>query len=120
MTDTTATATTKISLEIGGMTCASCAARIAKRLNKLDGVQASVNYATERATLTTPDGISTEDVIAEIEAIGYTARIPGSASPPAAGDDGYDHGPDDSEREVRALRHRVIGTEDVPIVVEDR
>ncbi len=51
-------ATNQIQLAIGGMTCASCAARIEKRLNRLDGVSASVNYATETATVAYPDPLT--------------------------------------------------------------
>ncbi|MBN9327257.1 MAG: heavy-metal-associated domain-containing protein, partial [Cellulomonas sp.] len=57
------------------MTCTSCAARIEKRLNRLDGVQASVNFATERATVELPDGTSVEQAIAAVEETGYAARI---------------------------------------------
>ena len=62
-------------LEIGGMTCASCANRIEKKLNKLDGVQASVNYATEKAKVTVPDGYDPALLIAEVEKTGYTAEL---------------------------------------------
>ena len=79
MTVTTNPVTTTVTLDIGGMTCASCAARITKRLNKLDGVDASVNYATEQATITAPDGVDVADLIAAVEAIGYTAAVPGPA-----------------------------------------
>jgi Cu+-exporting ATPase len=65
-----------VDLVIGGMTCASCAARIEKRLNKLDGVTASVNYSTERARVTVPDGVSVDDLVAQVEGAGYTARLP--------------------------------------------
>jgi P-type Cu+ transporter len=68
--------TATVELEIGGMTCASCAARIEKRLNRLDGVTATVNYATEHATVQIPDGTAPADVIAAVEAAGYTAAIP--------------------------------------------
>ena len=64
-----------VDLDIGGMTCASCAARIEKRLNKLDGVVASVNYATERAKVTVPAGVSVDDLVAQVESAGYTARV---------------------------------------------
>ena len=66
-----------VELEIEGMTCASCAARIEKRLNKLDGVEATVNYATERARVTAPEGVSSDDLVAQVEAAGYKARVPG-------------------------------------------
>ena len=69
--------TTNVRLQIGGMTCASCAARIGKRLNKIDGVEASVNYATEQADITIADDAPPiDDLIASIEAIGYTATLP--------------------------------------------
>jgi len=71
---------TRIDLQIGGMTCASCAARIEKRLNRLDGVTATVNYATEHATVEIPEGTAPADVIAAVEAAGYTAAVP-QASP---------------------------------------
>ena len=67
---------TKVELDIGGMTCASCAARIEKRLNRLDGVSATVNYATEHATVQIPEGTEPAEVIAAVEAAGYTAALP--------------------------------------------
>jgi Cu+-exporting ATPase len=71
-------AATKVELDIGGMTCASCAARIEKRLNRLEGVQATVNYATEHATVQLPENLAPADVIAAVEAAGYTATLPRS------------------------------------------
>jgi Cu+-exporting ATPase len=73
-----------VELEIGGMTCASCAARIEKRLNRLDGVVASVNYATETARVTYPPGLTPSDLIATVEQTGYTARVPRPPSTVAA------------------------------------
>ena len=81
MTDTTTRPGTTVALDIGGMTCASCAARITKRLNKLDGVDATVNYATEQATVTVPDGVTVDEIVAQVEAIGYTATVPAAAQP---------------------------------------
>jgi Cu+-exporting ATPase len=69
-------ATRQIELDIGGMTCASCAARIEKKLNRLDGVEATVNYATEKATVTFPASLSPQDLIATVEHTGYTAALP--------------------------------------------
>ena len=66
----------RIELEIGGMTCASCASRIEKRLNRLDGVEASVNYATEKAFVTAPAGLDPHALIQEVEKTGYTAALP--------------------------------------------
>ncbi|HZM65721.1 MAG TPA: heavy metal-associated domain-containing protein, partial [Nakamurella sp.] len=63
-----------IDLQIGGMTCASCAARIEKKLNRMPGVEASVNYATEKAHIVLPEGTDAAAAIATVEATGYTAR----------------------------------------------
>ncbi|MEU9884253.1 heavy metal translocating P-type ATPase [Sphaerisporangium sp. NPDC051011] len=62
-------------LGIGGMTCASCASRIERRLRKLDGVYAVVNYATEKASVTHPADIDPEALVAEVERAGYTAHV---------------------------------------------
>lgn len=67
--------TQQIELAVGGMTCASCAARIEKRLNRLPGVEATVNYATEKAAVSLPDGMAASDAIAVVEATGYTAEL---------------------------------------------
>lgn len=65
-----------LTLDVGGMTCASCAARIEKRLNRIEGVQASVNFATEQARVDFPDSVSPEELVAAVEATGYTAALP--------------------------------------------
>ncbi|WP_018654293.1 heavy metal translocating P-type ATPase [Actinomadura flavalba] len=91
--------TGRIELAIGGMTCASCAARVEKKLNKIDGVTASVNYATEKARVEYPEGVAVEELIATVEKAGYTAEPP---APPAAADTGEE--PD----ELRPLRQRLI------------
>jgi Cu+-exporting ATPase len=65
-----------IDLSIGGMTCASCAMRVEKRLNKLEGVTATVNYATERARVESTVPVAPETLIAEVEKAGYTAALP--------------------------------------------
>ena len=70
------TADSAVELQIGGMTCASCAMRIEKKLNKLDGVAATVNYATEKAKVTIPAGYDPALLIAEVEKTGYTAELP--------------------------------------------
>ncbi|MFJ2027845.1 heavy metal translocating P-type ATPase, partial [Streptomyces sp. NPDC087897] len=61
-------------LIIGGMTCASCAARVEKKLNRMDGVTATVNYATEKARVTFAEGLKIGDLVATVEKTGYTAR----------------------------------------------
>ena len=75
-----------VSLSIGGMTCASCVARVEKKLNKLDGVSASVNLATESARVTAPSTVSVDDLLATVARAGYTGALLGAASPdePAA------------------------------------
>jgi len=74
-----------VELTVGGMTCSSCAARIEKKLNRLDGVSASVNYATEKATVRfDPAVIGPSELVSTVEATGYTARLPqppGAAAP---------------------------------------
>jgi P-type Cu+ transporter len=70
----------EIELSIGGMTCASCANRIERKLGKLAGVTVAVNYATEKAKVTYPDGVNLADLVKTVEAAGYTAALP---APPA-------------------------------------
>ncbi|MFF4382937.1 heavy metal translocating P-type ATPase [Kitasatospora sp. NPDC001547] len=71
----------RVELSIGGMTCASCAARIEKKLNRMDGVEATVNFATEKARVDFGPGTTVEDLVATVERTGYTAELP---PPPAA------------------------------------
>ncbi|SDT80987.1 Cu+-exporting ATPase [Streptomyces sp. TLI_053] len=83
---TQAPASTEVELRIGGMTCASCAARIEKKLNRMDGVEATVNYATEKARVVFGPDVSVADLVATVEATGYTAAPPRTdAAAPAAG-----------------------------------
>ena len=96
-----------IELEIGGMTCASCAMRIEKKLNKLDGVTATVNYATEKAQVQAPDGVDTEILIAEVAKAGYTAALPRNRDDIATGDASEEDQPD---TELIALRQRLVGS----------
>ncbi|MEV6596869.1 heavy metal translocating P-type ATPase [Actinoplanes sp. NPDC051346] len=78
--------TRQIELEIGGMTCAACANRIEKKLNRLEGVTATVNYATEKARATVPVGLTAADLIAVVEKTGYTAAEPRAEETPEAPD----------------------------------
>jgi Cu+-exporting ATPase len=109
-------ADTRVELAISGMTCASCAARIEKKLNRLDGVTASVNFATETATVTyDPAATDPDRLIATVEATGYTAALPRPPAPAAP----------DAERadpaavESAALRQRLLisAALSVPVVV---
>ncbi len=68
--------TADVELAITGMTCASCANRIERKLNKIDGVTATVNYATEKAKVTYPESVSTDDLLQTIEQTGYAATLP--------------------------------------------
>jgi len=96
-----------VELSIGGMTCASCAARIEKKLNKLDGVTATVNFATEKAAVSFPGTVTSDDLIAVVERTGYTAALPAEseAGTEAAGASGP---PEDSDGETAALRKRLL------------
>ncbi len=67
-----------VELVVGGMSCASCAARIEKRLNRLDGVRASVNYATERAYVTSTGGRDPAELISAVKAAGLHGRAAGA------------------------------------------
>ncbi|MBK3580338.1 cadmium-translocating P-type ATPase [Streptomyces sp. MBT65] len=111
MTSTTATGTTtgtpiapapeaaEVELLIGGMTCASCAARVEKKLNRMDGVSATVNYATEKAKVSYPAGIQVADLIATVEKTGYTAEEPAPPEPETP--------PRDDDPELASLRERL-------------
>jgi Cu+-exporting ATPase len=102
-------ATDQVELVIGGMTCASCAARIEKKLNRMDGVEASVNYATEKALVR--GSAATSDLIATVEKLGYTAAVP---APPVVDDPEDPH-----DAETRSLRDRMLVSLllTVPVVV---
>ncbi|UXA07294.1 heavy metal translocating P-type ATPase [Mycobacterium sp. SMC-2] len=88
-----------IELTIAGMTCASCAARIEKKLNRLDGVAATVNYATEKAALTVPPGYDPQLLIAAVEQAGYSATLPQREAPAREKTD---------DAELTALRTRLV------------
>lgn len=93
-----------VELSIGGMTCASCANRIERKLNKLDGVTATVNYATEKAKVTFDQGIDPQDLIAEVEKTGYTAALP--AKPESGAE--RDESQNEPQDEFQSLRQRLI------------
>ncbi|MGP3917305.1 heavy metal translocating P-type ATPase [Nonomuraea sp. 10N515B] len=92
--------TNAVELSIGGMTCASCANRIERKLNKMDGVTATVNYATEKAKVTFPESVDAQQLIAEVEKAGYTAALP---APPKA-----ESAEQEPEDELQPLRNRLI------------
>src|SRR5215211_6589751 len=92
-----------VQLTIGGMTCASCAARIERRLNKLDGVTATVNYATEKADVRYPSTVSPDDLVAAVKKVGYSAALP---APPVRDED--ESGERADEDSTRSLRQRLL------------
>ncbi|GAA4697258.1 heavy metal translocating P-type ATPase [Pseudonocardia yuanmonensis] len=95
---------TEVELAISGMTCASCANRIERKLNKLDGVSATVNYATEKAKVSAPGGIHTDELVATVEAAGYHARLPEPPTVRPGTPPGPDERRDDAEPEPHELR----------------
>ncbi|MDQ1010684.1 Cu+-exporting ATPase [Streptomyces sp. V4I23] len=104
--------TVQVELTIGGMTCASCAARVEKKLNRMDGVSATVNYATEKAHVSYPPDMPVADLIATVVKTGYTAAEPPPPAPepqdatPSAGTgEGNEAGTD---TEQRALWQRLV------------
>ncbi|MDX2679601.1 heavy metal translocating P-type ATPase [Streptomyces sp. NY05-11A] len=98
-----AASTSEVELLIGGMTCASCAARVEKKLNRMDGVTATVNYATEKAKVSYPAGIQVAELIATVVKTGYTAEEP---APVRAPEPDPKDAPQDPE--LAALRHRLL------------
>ncbi|MEU9954739.1 heavy metal translocating P-type ATPase [Streptomyces sp. NPDC050982] len=101
---TTTTTGAEVELAIGGMTCASCAARIEKKLNRMDGVTATVNYATEKAKVAFEGDVSVQDLIATVEKTGYTAHEPAPVRGEPEGDDETAGAHD----ELRPLRERLV------------
>jgi P-type Cu+ transporter len=98
--------TSDVELLIGGMTCASCAARIEKKLNRLDGVTATVNYATEKAKVTYPAGVQVADLIATVVKTGYTAEEPPPPEPPRQEEE-TTAAEQEADPELAALRQRL-------------
>jgi P-type Cu+ transporter len=103
---------TDIELSIGGMTCASCAHRIERKLNMVDGITATVNYATEKARISAPGGVDPATLVAQVEEAGYTAELPRLAvAGPAEATDELD--------QTHLLRNRLITSTvlSVPVIV---
>ncbi|ABW15875.1 heavy metal translocating P-type ATPase [Parafrankia sp. EAN1pec] len=128
----------ELDLMIGGMTCASCAARVEKRLNGLDGVTATVNYATEKARVTFPADLPAARLVEQVKAAGYTAALPppptpvqppdgandrrgpvASAASDAASETSSVGGRDAADERTRALRDRLLVSAalSVPVIV---
>ncbi|WP_028474738.1 heavy metal translocating P-type ATPase [Nocardioides alkalitolerans] len=114
--------TAEVELALTGMTCASCANRIERKLNKLDGVVATVNYATEKARVTYPATLAPASLVETVEQAGYGAALPAPPPAPGAegpGDDAAGSGGDDVDPEVTALRQRLLVSAllSLPVVV---
>jgi Cu+-exporting ATPase len=101
-----------VELAIGGMTCASCAARVEKKLNKLAGVTATVNFATEKASVRFPSAVSPEELISVVEQAGYTAALP---APPQAEEAGPAPEPDEAAGPRQRLLISLVLA--IPVVV---
>ncbi len=103
MTPATHTGPEQVELPITGMTCASCAARVEKRLNRIEGVEATVNYATETATVAfDPAHATPEGLVEAVEAAGYGARLPAAGA--------GDSAPDGDADPTAPLRRRLVGS----------
>ncbi|MEV5237827.1 heavy metal-associated domain-containing protein, partial [Streptomyces cinnamoneus] len=87
----------EVELSIGGMTCASCAARIEKKLNRMDGVLATVNFATEKAKVAYGPGVEVADLVATVEKTGYTAQEPAAPAAPVETAEAVDEAADGGE-----------------------
>lgn len=98
--------TEDVVLEIQGMTCASCATRIERKLNKIEGVEASVNYATEKARVHTASGIPVAQLLKTVEDAGYTATLPTPPEPVASSSSSAALSP--ADRETAALKQRLV------------
>ncbi|WP_308161588.1 heavy metal translocating P-type ATPase [Mycolicibacterium goodii] len=107
------TATGHVELQIAGMTCASCAARIERKLNKLDGVTASVNYATEKASVEVAGEISPQQLIEVVETAGYSAHLP---QPPQSGTVEGQQDPEDAAADALRTRLLVSAVLTVPVI----
>ena len=108
-TGTSSAPTRDLELVIGGMTCASCATRVEKKLNKLDGVSATVNYATEKARISFPDTVAPELLVQTVEQTGYTATLPAPKGATPKGAKATRDGDETAEdRSLRTLRERFL------------
>ncbi len=110
--ETRAPETGEVRLELEGMTCASCAARIERKLNKLDGVEATVNFATEQATVRCDSAVSLAELVGAVESVGYGAHVAQSA--PEAGEGQHQR---DESRAALTRRLIVAAVLTVPVAL---
>ena len=97
-------ATNEVRLDLEGMTCASCVARIERKLNKLDGVEATVNFATEQATVRCDPAVTVDDPVSAVEAAGYHAHPAAPAHDVHAETAGHHH----RDEPAAVLRRRLV------------
>ncbi len=111
------TSASTVELDIGGMTCSSCSARIEKKLNRMPGVEATVNFATEKAKVSFADDVTLDQLVATVEATGYTAAPPAPA-PGAGGSDAETQAAGEPAA-ADALRQRLLvtGALAVPVIL---
>src|SRR6266540_1838239 len=118
---TTATASDKqdttVRIDLEGMTCASCAARIERKLNKLDGVEATVNFATEQATVHCDSNVPLEQLVAAVESAGYGARATGAAHAEHEHDEARAHHHHDEPLRVLTRRLRLAVVLTIPVAL---
>ncbi len=101
----------QLDLAVTGMTCAACAMRIEKKLNRLDGVAASVNYATEKAHVDfDPSIVDTDRLVAAVEAAGYGVRVPEPPAPPTSSSAAAPAERDERDERLAELQQRLIGS----------
>ncbi len=105
----------EVELAIGGMTCAACAMRVERTLNKLGGVTATVNYATEKAAVTFPADLDPRQLVEQVESAGYSASLPA----PEAADEPVSDAESGVDDVLLSLRQRLIGAAvlSVPVIV---
>jgi Cu+-exporting ATPase len=111
------TSTKEIRLDLEGMTCASCAARIEKRLNKLEGVETTVNFATEQTTIHCDVDVSVEELVAAVESAGYRAHPAKAVHEAHADVEAGGHHPHDEPLRVLTRRLAVALILTVPVAL---
>ncbi|MCX5130028.1 cation-translocating P-type ATPase, partial [Streptomyces sp. NBC_00347] len=108
MAGTATTAPAVVTLDIGGMTCGACSARIEKKLNRLDGVTAEVNFALERAHVSYDDRHTLEELLDTVEKLGYTAALPPSPQEAQAAAGSGETAEEAADRELATMRQRLL------------
>ncbi|MEU2291393.1 heavy metal translocating P-type ATPase [Streptomyces bacillaris] len=108
MAGTATTAPAVVTLDIGGMTCGACSARIERKLNRLDGVTAEVNFALERAHVSFDDRHTVDELIGTVTKMGYTATLPPPPEAVVPAQDPGETAEAAADRELAAMRLRIL------------